>query len=510
MNAKLSSGLVYLSILVIAVCGIIYELIIGAVSSYLWGDSIYYFSVTIGLYMSAMGLGAFVSRFARDKLFDWFVGSEILIGLAGGVSALLLFWFYAETEFYEYAFVFITVLIGMLVGIEIPLLIRLLESQEDLRENVANVLTYDYVGGLIGALLFPLFLLPQLGLIRTAMVLGLSNLAIALINFVRHRQFLHYFKSLSVFALLVATGLIYGVWQSPVLESAMEQRLYRDQVIASVRTPYQHLVVTQWHKDIRLFINGGLQFSSLDEHRYHESLIHPAMAFNHKAKNILVLGGGDGLAVRELLRYPGLESIDLVDIDPEMTRMFREHPRLKALNQDSLSHEALTIHHKDAYKFAENSVDFYDVVFVDLPDPSQTALSKLYSVGFYELLKKRLRPGGAIVVQSTSPFFAPEAFWCVHQTLAATGLQVFPYQVDVPSFGNWGFQMATESDLKPDTLSFAPGLNLKDLRFLNTATLRSLFAMPKDLQRDLDTIQPSTLMQPVILNYYERGWNGIR
>lgn len=506
---RLSSRLVYLSILVIAVCGIIYELIIGAVSSYLWGDSIYYFSVTIGLYMSAMGLGAFVSRFARGKLFDWFVASEIAIGLLGGISAVFLFWCYAETEFYEYAFVLITILIGMLVGIEIPLLIRLLESQEDLRENVANVLTYDYIGGLIGALLFPLVLLPYLGLVRTAIVLGLSNIVVAAINFGRHRHLLTHFKTLAFAATGIGVGLLYGLWQAPAMETALEQRLYRDKVIVSLNTPYQHLTVTQWHKDIRLFINGGLQFSSLDEHRYHESLVHPAMTLVKRVKSVLIMGGGDGMAVRELLKYPELEHVTLVDIDPAMTQLFIENPVLSALNQNSLTQKKLTIIHEDAYKFAEANTDFYDVVLVDLPDPSQTGLAKLYSRGFYQLLQKRLALGGAIVVQSTSPFFAPEAFWCIHETLAQTGLEVHPYQVDIPSFGNWGFQLATQKQLKTAELKLDPALKSK-LSFLNDQTLQALFAIPQDLKQDLSQIEVNTLTQPVIIHYYERGWNSIR
>ncbi len=509
MGVSLSSRLVYLSILIIAVCGIIYELIIGAVSSYLWGDSIYYFSITIGLYMSAMGLGAFISRFAQHKLFDWFVASEVAIAFWGGISASFLFWSYAETEWYEYALVFITVLIGALVGIEIPLLIRLLEAQEELRENVANVLTYDYIGGLVGALLFPLVLLPYLGLVRAALVLGLLNIAVALVNFVRHRQLLFYFKPLLGLTLCIGSGLGYGLWKAPVMELALEQRLYRDKVILSLNTPYQHLTVTQWHKDIRLFINGGLQFSSLDEHRYHESLVHPVMALNGSARSVLVLGGGDGLAIRELLKYPEIEQIHLVDIDPAMTKVFQETPILRQLNQNSLSHSKVKIIHQDAYKFVELDTHFYDVVLVDLPDPSHTALAKLYSRGFYQLLQKRLRLGGSIVVQSTSPFFAPEAFWCIHETLAQTGLAVYPYQVDIPSFGNWGFQLATQRQWPAERLTLAPGID-NTLHFLNEETLNAIFAIPEDLKYDLDKIDINTLTQPVILKYYERGWNGIR
>ena len=504
---NLSQPLVFFSILIIAVCGIIYELLIAAVSSYLWGDSVLYFSITIGLYMSALGLGAFVSKFFRQALFDLFVGSEILIGLIGGCSALLLFWSYASGDWYEYALVTVTVAIGMLVGIEIPLLIRILETQESLRRNVAHVLTYDYIGGLLGALAFPLLLLPQLGLIRTALVLGLANLGVACLNFVRHQRLLQHF-SLQLSACLGVMALLgWALWQAPELELLLEQRLYRDRVILARQSPYQNLTVTQWHKDIRLFINGGLQFSSLDEYRYHESLVHVPMAAAGPVKRALVLGGGDGLAARELLKYPQLEQIVLVDLDPEMTRLFRQAPLLVQLNQNSLNHARVRLVHQDAYKFAETDQGFYDLILIDLPDPGQTALSKLYSLGFYELLKRRLAQTGVLATQSTSPFFAREAFWCIHKTLQAAGFQVLPYQVDVPSFGNWGFQLASRRALRPEHLHLQPGL---PLRFLNAAVLPSLFALPQDLRPPERELKINTLSQPVIVQYYDRGWSGIR
>ncbi len=507
MNQGLSAPLVYLSILVIAVCGIIYELIIGAVSAYLWGDSVLYFSITIGLYMSAMGLGAFVSKFVRARLFDVFVASEILVGLLGGVSALFLFWIYSVSDWYELALIAVTVGIGMLVGLEIPLLIRILEDQSSLRQNVAHVLTYDYVGGLIGALAFPLILLPQLGLIRTALVLGLSNLAVAGLNFIRHRSLLRYFGLLICSCVIVCVWLCYALWQAPELQVALEQRLYRDQVILTRQTPYQSLTLTQWHEDIRLYINGGLQFSSLDEYRYHESLVHVPMSAVPHAKRVLVLGGGDGLALRELLKYPKIQHITLVDIDPEMTRLFSEEDRLRKLNQDSLRNSRVSIKHQDAYKFVETNSEIYDVILVDLPDPSHTALSKLYSQGFYELLKRRLSLAGALVTQSTSPFFAREAFWCINKTLDAAGFQVLPYQVEVPSFGNWGFQLALRRPLRPQNLQLESELFL---RYLNQATLESLFILPEDLRISLTEIKINSLSEPVILGYYSHGWNGIR
>lgn len=507
MGLGLSAPLVYLSILIIAVCGIVYELIIGAVSSFLWGDSIYYFSVTIGLYMSAMGLGAFLSKFLKQDLFDWFVGSEIFVGIFGGSSALFLFWAYANTEFYEYAFVAITVLIGMLVGLEIPLLIRILESQESLRKNVANVLSYDYIGGLIGALAFPVIFLPYLGLLKAAALLGISNLIVAGLNFLRHRRYLRHFSLLFLTTLLSALWLGYSFIFAPQLEFALEQRLYRDQVVFNQQTPYQKLTVTQWHNDIRLFINGGLQFSSLDEYRYHESLVHVPFAAVPHAQNILVLGGGDGLALREILKYPRVKQVTLVDIDPKMTDLFSQLPLLTQLNQNSLSSPKVKIIHQDAFKFVENSQQFFDIILVDLPDPSHTGLSKLYSQSFYEMVKRHLSLRGVMVTQSTSPFFAPEAFWCIHKTLQSAELKVYPYHVEIPSFGNWGFNLASQQKFSVKDLKLADTIKT---RFLNPEMLASLFVFPEDLHFEEQQLKINTLIQPVILQYYNRGWNSIR
>jgi spermidine synthase len=507
VGLSISSPLLYLSILVIAVCGIIYELIIGAVSSYLWGDSVFYFSVTIGLYMSAMGLGAFASKFIRSSLFDAFVLSELLIGLVGGGSALFLFWTYTLGDSYEYGMVLVTLLIGALVGIEIPILIRLMEQQETLRRNVAHVLTYDYIGGLIGALLFPLFFLPQLGLIRTALVLGGLNVAIALINFVRHRALLRYAPGLLFAAVCIMGLLSYFLITSQNQQDMLQQKLYRDDVIFSRQTPYQQLTITRWHKDIRLYINGGLQFSSLDEYRYHESLVHVPFAARPKSKNILILGGGDGLAVREVLKYPQVEKIVLVDLDPAMTEIFKTEEFLTQLNQNSLVNPKLTIINQDAYKFAEQDSGLYDIILIDLPDPSHTALAKLYSLEFYHILQKRLSYQGVLVTQSTSPFFATEAFWTIHKTIREAGLSVLPYQVDVPSFGNWGFQMASRQKLDPYQWRLNPSV---PRLFLNQETLPALFVFSQDVMLDLNNIQINTLIQPRLLNCYAKGWNGIR
>lgn len=508
MPTVLSSSLLYLSILVIAVCGIIYELLIGAVSSYLWGDSVFYFSVTIGLYMSAMGLGAFLSKYINDHLFDWFVLTELVIALVGGISALLLFWIYASSDFYEYGMVSITVAIGTMVGMEIPLLVRILEGSESLRQNVAHVLSYDYLGGLIGSVVFPLLLLPYLGIIRTAVVLGLANLGVVILNLVRHHLQLRYVSLLGLATGGIAALLAYLLITSEQQSHWVEQKLYRDQVVATLQTPYQHLTLTQWHHDIRLFINGHLQFSALDEYRYHEALIHVPLSAVRQPQRVLILGGGDGLAAREILRHSSIQSIKLVDIDPQMTELAKTHEVFKQLNQGSLSHRLVTLVHQDAYKFIEKDTGFYDLIVVDLPDPNQVGLAKLYALEFYQLLKRRLSYKGALVTQSTSPFFARDTFWCIYKTLRETGLHVLAYHAEIPSFGDWGFQLATAKPIQPQTLQL-PMLSTP-YRFLTPALLPTLFVFGEDAKVDLEDVTINTLLRPMALQYYKRGWEALR
>lgn len=503
-----STSILYLSILIIAVCGIIYELIIGTVSAYLWGDSIWYFSVTIGLYMSALGLGAYLSKFLNHKLFDAFVLTEIGVGLIGGCSALLLFWVYALTDYYEVFMVLITLAIGGMVGLEIPLLIRVLENKESLKDNVANVLTYDYIGGLFGALLFPVLLLPFLGIIKTALLLGILNLLVACLNFWRNRVLLSHMSLMAGLSLLVGILLTYLLITSQHQSELVTQQLYRDKVVFTQQTPYQKLTLTQWHKDIRLYINGHLQFSSLDEYRYHESLVHIPLSVLKEPTQVLILGGGDGLAIRELLKYPTIKKIVLVDLDPAMIQVSRDNPLLNQLNQGSLESSKLQIINQDAYKYIENSSEFFDAILIDLPDPNHTALAKLYSRTFYELIARRLNYRGVMVTQSTSPYFAREAYWCIHQTLKQTSLNVYPYHVEVPSFGNWGFQLATKEAIQPEQLKLK--VSLSKLKFLNQSTLTNLFKFPQDLRLNLATIQPNTIIRPILLNYYQKGWESMR
>ena len=440
------SRLLLLAVLVVALCGIVYELIIGAIASYLLGDSVLQFSLTVGAFMFAMGVGSLLSRYLGPDHLRQFVWIEIAIALLGGLSGIVLFTVFPFARpLFELAMYGLILSIGTLVGLEIPVLTSLFARGRSVRESLSGVLTLDYVGALLGSMLFPLVLLPALGPIRTAFAVGLANIAVALATVVAFRGPLgRQYRPMLVACLATALVLCAALVLGARLTAFAEKHLYFDAVLHSERTPYQHLVVTRSSRtgDTRLFIDGHIQFSSRDEYRYHEYLVHPAMSVEGSRARVLVLGGGDGLAAREILKYADVERVDLVDIDPAMTRIHAELPMLRSLNGDSLRAERVRVVHEDAFSFVNRAGPLYDRVIADFPDPHDDALGKLYSREFYTMIRRRLRPGGVMVTQSSSPFFTRRVFWSIARTLDAVFESVTSYHTALPSFGIWGFNLA--------------------------------------------------------------------
>ncbi|WNJ15982.1 polyamine aminopropyltransferase [Pontibacter sp. G13] len=438
-------GILLVSVGIIAICGILYELLISSITSYFQGSSITHFSIVIGLFLSFMGVGSYLSKFIRKDLLQWFVRFEILLGIIGGVSAGLLYAAFSLTPyFYAVAFLLIASL-GCLIGLEIPILTRVMREFDSLKDAVANVLAFDYLGSLVASVAFPLILLPFLGIMRTSFFIGILNLCVAAVNIWVFRNELKQVRSLFVNTGLSMLLLIVGFAGSFQINGFFEQFLFKDEVMLSKQSTYQHMVLTKRNQDIRLFINGNLQFASVDEHRYHEPLVHVPMTMALKPEKVLILGGGDGLALREVWKHQEVQHVDLVDLDPEMTHMGTRHPVFTRLNQSSMLDPRLTVYNQDAFQFVEKSSNFYDVIIIDLPDPNHVGLGKLYAKSFYELIRDRLSQGGVMVTQSTSPYFARPAFWCIHETVKSVFPTTVPYQVYVPSFGQWGFNLAMKT-----------------------------------------------------------------
>lgn len=493
--------LLMLTTLIISGCSICYELIISAVSSYLLGDSTLQYSVTIGLYMSAMGLGSFISKYMKKHLFDWFVLIEIGVGVMGGISALILFLANLYLDSYQIIMYGEIIIIGTFVGVEIPLLTRIIEGDaENLRITISSIFSFDYIGGLLGSIAFPLLLLPQLGYFATAFLTGSMNILAAILIVFKYSDRIRkpvIFKGVTV---LLFAFMMWGVLFSENISNYVEGGLYRDRVILSEQTQYQHIVLTRHKDDLRLFIDGNVQFCSLDEYRYHEALVHIPMSQAAKKDKVLILGGGDGMAVRELLKYEGTQ-ITLVDLDPEMIRICSENKIIAGLNENSLKSDRLKIINDDAYRFLEENEEDYDVIIVDLPDPNNESLNKLYTNVFYRLCQNSLTGDGILAVQSTSPYYATKAFWCIGKTLESEGFFVKPYHLQVPAFGDWGFHLASRKELG-DNYDITV-----ETKYLSEDNVDALFSFGKD--EIAEDVEINSLSKPVLIEYYSeavRNW----
>jgi spermidine synthase len=490
------------SAFLIASCGLVYELIAGAMASYLLGDSVARFSTVIGTYLFAMGIGSWLSQHVGGNLILRFIQVELAVGLLGGASAAALFLLFAQSGASFLAALYGLVLaVGALVGLEIPLLMRILRDKVRFRELVSEVLTFDYLGALAVSLLFPLLLAPRLGLIRTAFLFGLLNALVAAGTLWLFRRQPGPWRLAAGQCAAVAALLLAGVAGAGRLTAYAEEQFYSDDIVHAETTPYQRIVLTRWADDIRLFLNGNLQFSSRDEYRYHEALVHPGLAALPWARRVLVLGGGDGLAAREILRYPNVESVTLVELDPAMTRLFGRHEWLRGLNGGALTGSKMRVVNADAMAWLDRNQEMYDYIVADFPDPTNFGIGKLYTTAFYRLLDHHLARDGLLVVQTTSPYMARRSFWCVASTLEAAGFRTWPYHAYVASFGEWGFILAGHGGYALSE-RLPPGL-----RFLDLQSQRDLFRFPPDMGR-VET-EVNRLDNQVLVGYHEADWNAV-
>ena len=510
---KRNAIVLYLAVLLTGSCGLAYEYTLSKLASDLLGNSTRQWALIIGVMMFFMGLGANSQRaLPSQRLFGAFVLLEALLSLLGGLSSLVLVWIYAYWQSHYVLWQYLLIgAIGFLIGLEIPIITRINESfTPELKVNIGRTLQMDYVGALGGALLWSYWLIPYLPLSRAAAILGLANMLVTCVFFAcfyrQIRSRILMFGSISFVLAALVAAFVWG----PEWSLRSEQGLYRDPIILRKTTAYQHLVLTRsvrarpayfpfdikGAKDVmeedeagreyRLYINGHLQFSSRDEFIYHENLVHPAFAvfYERSARwpaRVLILGGGDGLALREVRKYASVQEAIIADIDKEMLRLAAENPILRRLNQDALHganvelksarwssqaeqlEEQVAVPHLagrgaivpermysvqvvlksiDAVRYVAEADGLFDVIIADFPDPNSEALSRLYSLPFYQNVRRKLGIDGVFVQQSTSPVYAYKAFWAIGRTMMAAGLEALPYHDLVPSFGEWGWWLA--------------------------------------------------------------------
>jgi spermidine synthase len=534
ISTRPARAFVLAAVFACAACGLVYELALVALGSYLVGNSITQASIVLSVMVFAMGVGSLAAKPFQRHAVAAFALVEGALALLGGLSVLGLYASFAWLDLYMPGLVVVAFLVGGLIGAEIPLLMTLLQRirRQEASSAVADLFAADYVGALVGGLAFPFLLLPAFGQIKGALIVGMVNAVagIAVVLWLFRGQVRRGARLILWGGMVLVIGVLCGTYVvADGFEADARQALYRDPIALARRTPYQEIVITRsvtlsGRPDLRLFLNGDLQFSSVDEYRYHESLVHPALA--GPRGRVLILGGGDGLALREVLRYRDVRTVTLVELDPEMTRLARSYGGLADLNGHSLGDPRVRVVNADAfgwlrahpgsagvqaagtagvrtYAAGGGEAAGFDTVIVDMPDPDDVPTAKLYSVEFYGLVRRVLAPGGRMVVQAGSPFFAPKSYWCIEKSMRAAGLATMPYHVDVPSFGDWGFVLATATSAPPLRLA----ADAPSLRFLDQSVLTAATVFGRDLRhRD---VEANTLVKPRIIDYERREWRDL-
>lgn len=505
--------LVLMAVFICAACGLVYELELVALASYLIGDSVTQASVVLSVMVFAMGVGSLLAKRLSCHAAVGFGLLEAALALIGGCSAMVLYACFAWIGESRYALVGFSLAIGVLIGAEIPLLMSLIQriSRRDAEGTVADLFAADYVGALVGGLAFPFLLLPWLGQLTGALLTGAVNAVAggALVLWLFRRDL----TARSRGWLLVANLTVLAVLATATVlvddfERAARRAVYGDQVRVAVLTGVQEVVLTgdrTGPPDV--FLDGRLRVSGRDEHRYHEALVHPAMRGRHA--RVLILGGGDGLAAREVLRYEDVRSVTVVEIDPGLVRLARTDPALAALNDHAFGDRRVRVVTADAFSWLRTHRGAYDVVISDLPDPGITASTKLYSQEFYALAARILADGGRLLVHAGPLTSRPHTFWTVDATLRAAGFSTRPYAATGATGGLPGF--AAGPDRSKDTASAphewgfllaaadrAPRLGLdSDAPRLRWLAAADLAAGVYDAERTrLPEPPPSTLVHP--------------
>jgi spermidine synthase len=505
---KSKSTLLKAAIFATGFSGVVAEYILSTLATYFLGDSIFQWIMTISLMLFSMGLGSRLSKHFERNLLKTFLLLEFSLSVLVSFAPLLVYTASAYTQAIGILIYSLAILVGLLIGMEIPLVIRINDDYEKLRFNISNILENDYYGSLLGGVFFAFIGLPIFGLIYTPFILGFVNLTVSVVVLIFLWELLKKAeqRSLVITGSFILIFLTAGVFVADKVITYGEQRKYADKVVYAEQTKYQRIVITQWKNDYWLYLNGNQQLCTRDEVMYHEPLVHPAMTLHPNPVNVLVLGGGDGCAVREILKYPKVEQITLVDLDPAMTDLGKTHPILTRLNENSLHNEKVKVLNTDGFNYVQDNEDFFDVIIIDLPDPRSVELGRLYSYEFYKQCHRHLRPGGVIITQAGSPYFATRAFSCIVETMKNAGFQTVPMHNQVITLGEWGWSLGVKQangNVKQQ---------LRELEFevptkwINNEAMALITSFGKDYYPwDKDTVKVNKIHEPVLYKYYLKG-----
>jgi spermidine synthase len=527
------------------------EFNLSSISSMILGNANEQWAMTIGIMLLAMGVGGFTQRFLDDsKLMLKFMGVELLLSVMGSFAPIIIYGAYAFLpEHFTLIHYFCIFSIGFLVGFEVPLAIRIIEQYKPkLSDNLGFVFGSEYVGTFIGALIFASLILGYVAFTEASFMISGVNLIVALISFTYFITVINKkleiserinAKFMSLLVILSISLMTYGYMNIKKWEIGIEQKLYADPIVETFTSKYQHIVLTKnpRKENFRMYINGNTQWSQDDEHMYHDMTVHPIMALTENHDNILVLGGGDGMAVRELKKYSTIKNITLVDLDAKMINFSKTNKTMRLLNEDAFVgvktivpkavFEGRTVKHRvevekgkfktvanlntvfiDANNFLNEVKGKFDVVIIDLPDPSTVELSKLYSKEFYMNLKRRMTKDAMVVIQSTSPHHAKESYLAIGRTLASAGFNTKAYHQNIPSFGEWGWWLGWKS---VNTVNLNEKIEsstvIENTKFITDEVMKSSFIFGKGILTNAKYNDINTWMKPKLVEIYnEDSW----
>lgn len=487
------------------VSGIVAEYILSTLASYFIGNAILQFTLIVSIMLFAMGLGSRFSKRFTSQVIVWFILTELLLSILVSFSALVAYWVYGVTDISWLVIYCLSIAIGLLIGLEIPFATRINDEFEELRLNISSILEKDYFGSLLGGLFFAFVGLPYLGLTYTPFVLGILNLTVSFFLFKILQEYIAPAakRGLKIAYALVTLAIVVGVYFAKPIVKYGEQVKYKDKIVFSEQTRYQKIVITQWKNWHSLYINGNQQLSSFDEFMYHEPMAHIPMSLLKQRSNILILGGGDGCLARELLRYPEVKSMTLVDLDPRMIALGKSYPVLKELNENAMNNPKVTCVSEDAFNFLEKAPAQFDAIFVDLPDPNSVDLNKLYTKQFYQLCYQKLREEGVLITQAGSPYYATKAFYCIDKTFRAAGFKTLPIHNQVLTLGEWGWVLGMKQPVEGRIMD-TRGFERMKLKWLTAEAIPQLTSFGKPLV-DTTGVEVNTIFEPKLYTYYRDG-----
>ncbi len=510
MNPSSKSQILKVALFATGLSGIVAEYILSTLATYFIGNSVFQWTMILSLMLFSMGLGSRLSLYIENRLLEVFIFTEFVLSILTSFSALATYVLMAYMDDIGILIYSLSILIGLLIGMEIPLVTRINERYEQLKANIAGVMEQDYYGSLLGGVFFAFVGLPYLGLTYTPFVLGGINFLVAVVLYFKLKSSVEvkFRPILGGFAVVIFLVLGAGIFLAEPIVFFGEQKRYNDKVIFSEQTKYQKITITQWKDDYWLFLNTSKQLCTFDEWLYHEPLVHPVMGLNPAAKDVLVLGAGDGCAIREVLKYDHIQNITLVDLDPEMTRIGAEHPIFRSLNQGAFQSPKVKVINEDAFNYLERTREMYDVIIADFPDPQTIELNRLYSLEFYKLCQHQLRAHGVIVTQAASPYFCPKVYQSIEKTMQKAGFQTIPLHNHVYTFGEWAWVIGAKAIPSKQLKPILQSLDLDDiqLRWLNQEAMQLITSFGKDLLPvQSEQIEVNTLQNPVLHRYYRQG-----